>query len=321
MAAGVVAGVAAPVRLVRPGVPLVTRVTATTTAATTTTAPSGANTRTRRRDLDLATTSSAVMAVCGSGTASRRRTASRRSNSSITQAPQWRQAANDPGRSHAGRGPPPVVAGHVSPVDVGQRSLHAEETEGRSEHRIIGDGNSVLAGTQPGREPERHEPLVDCVGEELSDAQLFADEKKASVATFFAGPAQRADKSADAMNRMYARSVSVVEEKSLAAAGRSHRQQPAEGPGCPGGQRFVAVRKSRTVPAVARVVSRPPGGVHHGAGGEEAPAALANAPGVAVSGGFCVQPRPRAGIACPVAVQPHQPAVGAATGVVRACGR
>lgn len=80
-----------------------------------------------------------------------------------------REAVIDPGPSRTSGGPPPVVAGDVSFIDVAQRSLHTEEPEGRSERPVVGDGDAVLARVEPERDPEGRKPLVDGIAEELSD--------------------------------------------------------------------------------------------------------------------------------------------------------
>jgi hypothetical protein len=65
----------------------------------------------------------------------------------------------------------------VSFVDVRQCGLDAQEPERRSERRVVRDGDAVLTGTEPERQPERRQPLVDGVGEEVGDEDLLAGDQ------------------------------------------------------------------------------------------------------------------------------------------------
>src|SRR5207245_10836491 len=69
-----------------------------------------------------------------------------------------RQAVVDERPSRAGGRPPPVVASHVGPVDVGHRGLHLEEPEGRPERLLVGDGAASLPRMNTDGKPERRNP-------------------------------------------------------------------------------------------------------------------------------------------------------------------
>ena len=71
------------------------------------------------------------------------------------------------------------MAGDMGPIDVDQWSFDAEEPERRSEYRVVSDGDTVFAWTEPEREPEGREPAIHGVGEELSDDPLLTDEMAA----------------------------------------------------------------------------------------------------------------------------------------------
>ena len=77
------------------------------------------------------------------------------------------QAAVDERASRARGRPPPVVAGDVGLVDVGERRLHPQEPERRPEGAVVGERDPVLPRPEPERQPERGEPHVHGVGEEF----------------------------------------------------------------------------------------------------------------------------------------------------------
>ena len=79
-----------------------------------------------------------------------------------------RRRRTTPGRH---RGPPPVARRDVRVVDVGRAaSSSPQEPERRDEPAVVGERHAVLRGTGQERSPQRREPLVERVREELSHA-------------------------------------------------------------------------------------------------------------------------------------------------------